>query len=273
MSANQGKSRTSREELSDIELNGRLKELGLWQEKLRRLKYDRDADIPQKVVVEDLTDYFIKLQSIAVSERRRRECITSLKSACQELAAIEAKIIATAGEEKPVLEREETRFRDCVFSLQETAAKAERECSELGQEISSNAGYVAYINRALDRLGMKPDNDLRPELLSAEDSVPTVTEPPNTGLSTGADTQTARDKVADAVKKKLNDPSQHRGMLIEEVEYAINLRRSSIYRLIESGVLLKQKRRPGAAKNSRTLITISSVLEYMEQNDIDINAL
>ena len=66
MSTNQGKSRTSREELSDIELNGRLKELGLWQEKLMRLKYDRDADIPQKVVVEDLTDYFIKLQSIAV---------------------------------------------------------------------------------------------------------------------------------------------------------------------------------------------------------------
>jgi hypothetical protein len=272
MSANEGKSRISRKELSDIELNGRLRELGLWQEKLRRLKYDRDADIAQKAVVEDLTVYFMKLETVYIRERTRRESLTGLKSAWQELAAIEAKMSATAGEEKPVLEAKRTHCRDWVFSLQESAAKAARDGSELGPEIGGNAEYVAYLDRDLDRLGMKPENDLRPELLSAEDSAPAATEPPNTSLSTGADTHTAREKVADAVKKKLNNPSQHRGMLIEEVRYAINLGRSSIYRPIESGVLHKQKRRPGSAKNSRTLITISSVLEYMEQNDIDINA-
>ena len=272
MSAKQGKSRRSARELPDIELNARLREMGLWEEKLRRLKYDRDGDIEQKAVVEDLVDYFLKLQAISIQERRRRQCLTSLKSAWQELAAIEAKISATAGEEKRVLEERRARCQDWVRSAQKAGATGEPECLEMEQEIGGNVEYVAYINRALDRLGMKPDSDLRPELLSAEDSVPVAPEPPNTGLSTDANTHTARE-TADAVKKKLNNPSQHRGMLIEEVEYAINLKRSSVYRLIESGVLEKQKRRPGAAKNSRTLITISSVLEYMEQNDIDIKPL
>src|SRR5271167_196254 len=269
MSANQIKSRTSRKDLPDIELNARLREIGLWSEKLRRLKYDRDADIPQKAVVEDLEDYFIKLKWVSVDERRRRECLTSLKSARHELAAIEAKISATAGEEKQILEGRRTCCQNLVSSLPEMAAKADRDCSELAQEIGGDVEYVAYINRALDRLGMKPDSDLRPELLSAEDSAPVPTEPPNTDRSTDADTYTARKTVADAVKKKLNNPSEYRGMLIEEVQYAISLGRSSVYRLIECGALEKRKRRLGAAKNSRTLIMISSVLAYMEQNDID----
>ena len=263
MSANQGKPRRSAEELPDIELKTRFREIGLWEKKLRRLKYERDEDIEQKAVFEDLLDYFLRLQAVSIREQGRRKSLTRLKSAWQELAAIEAKISATTAEEKRVLEGVRTRCQDCVFSLQEAAVKAERECSELEQEIGGNAEYVAYINRALDRMGMKPDCDLRPELLLAEDPVPAATEPLNT----------ARETIADAVKKKLNNPSQYRGMLIEEVEYAINLRRSSVYRLIESGVLEKQKRRPGAAKNSRTLIMISSVLEYMEKNDIDIRCL
>ena len=86
-----------------------------------------------------------------------------------------------------------TRCQDCVFALQEAAVEAERECSELEQEIGGNVEYAAYINRALDRMGMKPDCDLRPELLLAEDPVPAATEPLNT----------ARETVADAVKKKL----------------------------------------------------------------------
>ena len=263
MSADQGKSRRSAGELPDIELKTRFREIGLWEEKLRRLKYDRDEDIEQKAVFEDLLDYFLKLQAVSIREQERRKCLTRLKSAWQELAAIKAKISATTAEEKRVLEGVRTRCQDCVFALQEAAVEAERECSELEQEIGGNVEYVAYINRALDRMGMKPDCDLRPELLLAEDPVPAATEPLNT----------ARETVADAVKKKLNNPSQYRGMLIEEVEYAINLRRSSVYRLIECGVLEKQKRRPGAAKNSRTLIMISSVLEYMEKNDIDIKGL
>lgn len=273
MSVNQGKSRRSAKELPDIELNARLREMGLWEEKLRRLKYGRDQDIEQEAVVADLVDYFLKLEAVFLHERSRRECLTRLKSGRKEVAAIDAKISASVGEEKRVLEEMKTRRLNLVFSLQESAAKAEQLRSELGQEIGGNAEYVAYINQALDRLGMRPDSDLRPEMLSAEASVPAATEPATTGLSTDADTHTARETVADAVKKKLNNPSQHRGMLIEEVEYAINLRRSSVYRLIESGVLEKQQRRPGAAKNSRTLITISSVLEYMEQNDIDVKAL
>src|SRR5271169_1291092 len=88
MSANQGKSRTCRKELPDIELNARLREMGLWEEKLRRLKYDRDADIPQKAVVEDLSYYFIKLEAVSLHERRRRVHLASLKSTRQELAAI-----------------------------------------------------------------------------------------------------------------------------------------------------------------------------------------
>jgi len=273
MSANQGKSRRSAGELPDIELKTRFREIGLWEEKLRRLKYDRDEDIEQKAVFEDLLDYFLKLHAVAVREQGRRKCLTRLKSAWQELAVIEAKMSATTAEEKRVLEGVRTRCQDGVFFLQEDAVKAERECSELEQEIGGNAEYVAYINRSLDRMGMKVDCDLRPELLSPEDPVPVATKPLNTGLSTDADKSTACETVADAVKKKLSNPSQYRGMLIEEVEYAINLRRSSVYRLIESGVLEKQKRRPGAAKNSRTLIMISSVLEYMEKNDIDIKGL
>ena len=273
MSANQGKSRRSAEELPDIELKMRLREIGLWEEKLRRLKYDRDEDIEQKAVFEDLLDYFLKLQAVSIREQGRRKCLTRLKSAWQELAAIEAKIRSTTADQKMALEGVRTRCQASVFSLQEAAVKAERECSELEQEIVGNAEYVAYINRALDRMRMNPDCDLRPKLLSAENAVLAATEPLNTGLSTDADKHTAHKSVADAVKKKLNNPSQYRGMLIEEVEYAINLRRSSVYRLIESGVLEKQKRRPGAAKNSRTLIMISSVLEYIEKNDIDIKDL
>ena len=273
MSANQGKPRRSAEELPDIELKTRFREIGLWEKKLRRLKYERDEDIEQKAVFEDLLDYFLRLQAVSIREQGRRKSLTRLKSAWQELAAIEAKISATTAEEKRVLEGVRTRCQDCVFSLQEAAVKAERECSELEQEIGGNAEYVAYINRALDRMGMKPDCDLRPELLPAGDPVPAATGPLNTVLSADADKRTPRETVADVVKKKLNNPSQYRGMLIEEVEYAINLRRSSVYRLIESGVLEKQKRRPGAAKNSRTLIMISSVLEYMEKNDIDIRCL
>ena len=273
MSANQGKSRRSAEELPDIELKTRFREIGLWEEKLRRLRYDRDQDIEQKAVFEDLLDYFLKLQAVAIREQGRRQCLTRLKSAWQELAAIEAKISATTAEEKRVLEGVRTRCQDSVFSLQEATVKAERECLELEQEIGGNAEYVAYINRALDRMGMKGGCDLRPELFSAEDPVSVATEPLNTGLSEDSDKRTARQTVADAVKRKLSNPSQYRGMLIEEVEYAINLGRSSVYRLIESGVLEKQKRRPGAAKNSRTLIMISSVLEYIEKNDIDIKDL
>lgn len=275
MSANQGKSRTSRKELSDFELNARLREMGLWEKRLSWLKYDRDADPPQKAVVEDLQDYFIKLEAVLHHERRRRECLTSLKSTRHELAAIEAKIGGTAGEEKLALEERRTLRQNFASSLQERADQADRDSSELAQEIGGDGEYVAFINQALDRLGMKPDSDLRPELLSAEDSAPVPGEPPNTDRSTDADTHThtARKTVADAVKKKLNNPSEYSGMLIEEVQYAINLGRSSVYRLIECGVLEKRKRRPGAAKNSRTLIMISSVLAYMEQNDIDINAL
>ena len=55
MSANQVKSRTCRKELPDIELKARLTEMGLWLKRLSLLKYDRDADIPQKAVVEDLS--------------------------------------------------------------------------------------------------------------------------------------------------------------------------------------------------------------------------
>ena len=207
MSANQGKSRRSAGELPDIELKTRFREIGLWEEKLRLLKYDRHEDIEQKAVFEDLLDYFLKLQAVSIREQGRRKCLTRLKSAWQELAAIEAKISATTAEEKRVLEGVRTRCQDCVFALQEAAVEAERECSELEQEIGGNVEYVAYINRALDRMGMKPDCDLRPELLLAEDPVPAATEPLNT----------ARETVADAVKKKLNNPSQYRGMLIEEV--------------------------------------------------------
>ncbi|MGC1449827.1 MAG: hypothetical protein WA830_07305, partial [Candidatus Sulfotelmatobacter sp.] len=273
MSANQVKSRTCRKELPDIELKARLTEMGLWLKRLSLLKYDRDADIPQKAVVEDLFDYFIKLEAVLLQERRRRECLADLKSARQELAAIEAEIGGAAGEEKQALEERRTLRQNFASSVQEMADKADRTSSELAQEIGGDGEYVAFINRALDRLGMKPDSDLRPELLSAEDSAPVPSEPPNTDRSTDADTHTARKTVAEAVKKKLNNPSEYRGMLIEEVQYAISLGRSSVYRLIECGALEKRKRRPGAAKNSRTLIMISSVLAYMEQNDIDINAL
>ena len=273
MSANQVKSRTFRKELPDIELKARLTEVGLWEKRLSWLKYDRDADIPQKAVVEDLVDYFIKLEAVFLYERRRRESLADLKSTRHELAAIEAKIGGTAGEEKLALEERRTLHQNFASSLQERADKADRDSSELAQEIGGDGEYVEFINRALDRLGMKPDSDLRPELLSAKDSAPVPSEPPNTDRSTDADTHTARRTVAEAVKKKLNNPSEHSGMLIEEVQYAINLGRSSVYRLIECGVLEKRKRRPGAAKNSRTLIMISSVLAYMEQNDIDINAL
>src|SRR5271167_4121074 len=269
MSANQIKSRTSRKDLPDIELNARLREIRLWSEKLRRLKYDRDADIPQKALVEDLEDYFLKLKAVSVDERRCREWLTELKLARHELAAIEAKISVTAGEEKQVLEGRRARCQNSASSLHELVAMVDRASSELAQELGSDEEYVAYINRALDRLGMKPDSDLRPELLSPKDSAPAPTEAPNTDRSTDADTHTARKTVADAVKKKLNNPSEYRGMLIEEVQYAISLGRSSVYRLIECGALEKRKRRPGAAKNSRTLIMISSVLAYMEQNDID----
>src|SRR5271165_745635 len=177
MLANQGKSRRSAGELPDIELKTRFREIGLWEEKLRRLKFDRDEDIEQKAVFEDLLDYFLKLQAVSIREQGRRKCLTRLKSAWQELAAIEAKISATTAEEKRVLEGVRTRCQDCVFALQEAAVEAERECSELEQEIGGNVEYVAYINRALDRMGMRPDCDLRPELLLAEDPVPAATEP------------------------------------------------------------------------------------------------
>ena len=78
----------------DVELKTRFREIGLWEEKLRRLKFDRGAGISSKRLY-SRTFWIISLncrQSPSES-RDAGSASTRLKSVWQELAAIEAKIV------------------------------------------------------------------------------------------------------------------------------------------------------------------------------------